>query len=60
MARRRQRIVEMMGHLMRTNTRAMDVLSQLGDGRFAILLSGVGLATGHARMGDRAGPAPPR
>lgn len=25
-----QRIVEMMGHLMRTNTRAMDVLSQLG------------------------------
>ena len=45
-----QRIVEMMGHLMRTNTRAMDVLSQLGDGRFAILLSGVGLATAHSRM----------
>ncbi|MGR6807235.1 GGDEF domain-containing protein [Sphaerotilus natans] len=45
-----QRIVEMMGHLMRTNTRAMDVLSQLGEGRFAILLSGVGLATAHARM----------
>lgn len=45
-----QRVVEVMGHLMRTNTRAMDVLSQLGDGRFAILLSGVGLATAHARM----------
>jgi diguanylate cyclase (GGDEF)-like protein len=45
-----QQVVETMGHLMRTNTRAMDVLSQLGDGRFAILLSGVGLATAHARM----------
>lgn len=45
-----QAVTQSMGHLMRTNTRAMDVLSQLGDGRFAILLSGVGLATGHARM----------
>jgi diguanylate cyclase (GGDEF)-like protein len=43
-------VTQSMGRLMRTNTRAMDVLSQLGDGRFAILLSGVGLATGHARM----------
>jgi diguanylate cyclase (GGDEF)-like protein len=45
-----QAVTRSMGHLMRTNTRAMDVLSQLGDGRFAILLSGVGLATAHARM----------
>ena len=45
-----QAVTQSMGHLMRTNTRAMDVLSQLGDGRFAILLSGVGLATAHARM----------
>jgi len=45
-----QQVTEVMGHLMRTNTRAMDVLAQLGDGRFAILLSGVGLATAHARM----------
>lgn len=45
-----QAVTQCLGHLMRTNTRAMDVLSQLGDGRFAILLSGVGLATAHARM----------
>lgn len=45
-----QLIVDTMGHLMRTNTRAMDVLAQLGDARFAILLSGVGLATAHSRM----------
>lgn len=43
-------VLSTMAHLMRTNTRAMDVLAQLGDGRFAILLSGVGLATAHARM----------
>lgn len=45
-----QAVTQSLGLLMRTNTRAMDVLSQLGDGRFAILLSGVGLATAHARM----------
>jgi diguanylate cyclase (GGDEF)-like protein len=45
-----QAVTQSLGHLMRSNTRAMDVLSQLGDGRFAILLSGVGLATAHARM----------
>lgn len=45
-----QAVAQSMAHLMRSNTRAMDVLSQLGDGRFAILLSGVGLATAHARM----------
>ncbi|MEN9484541.1 GGDEF domain-containing protein [Sphaerotilus montanus] len=45
-----QAVTQSMGLLMRTNTRAMDVLSQLGDGRFAILLSGVGLATAHSRM----------
>lgn len=44
-----QRVVESMGELMRRNTRAMDVLAQLGDDLFAILFSGVGLATAHAR-----------
>jgi diguanylate cyclase (GGDEF)-like protein len=36
--------------LMRANTRAMDALSQLGPERFAILFSGIGLATAHARV----------
>lgn len=45
-----QRVVESIGELMRRNTRAMDVLAQLGDDRFAILFSGVGLATAHARV----------
>lgn len=45
-----QQVMSTMAHLMRTNTRAMDVLSQLGDAKFAILLSGVGLATAHSRM----------
>ncbi|HQY08141.1 MAG TPA: diguanylate cyclase [Burkholderiaceae bacterium] len=45
-----KRVAETVGQLMRSNTRAMDVLAQLGDDRFAILLSGVGLATAHNRM----------
>lgn len=45
-----KRVAETMGQLMRSNTRAMDVLAQLGEDRFAILLSGVGLATAHNRM----------
>jgi diguanylate cyclase (GGDEF)-like protein len=44
------RVAETVGQLMRSNTRAMDVLAQLGEDRFAILLSGVGLATAHSRM----------
>jgi diguanylate cyclase (GGDEF)-like protein len=38
------------GQLLRGNTRAMDAACRLDDERFAVLLSGVGLATAHARM----------
>jgi diguanylate cyclase (GGDEF)-like protein len=38
------------GRLLRGNTRAMDASCHLEDGRFAVLLSGVGLATAHSRM----------
>jgi diguanylate cyclase (GGDEF)-like protein len=44
------RILEALGRLLRSNTRAMDASCRLGDNRFAILLSGVGLATAHSRM----------
>lgn len=44
------RVAETVTRLMRGNTRAMDVLSQLGPDRFAILFSGIGLATAHARV----------
>ena len=40
-----QQVVETMGHLMRTNTRAMDVLSQLGDDTSAILIYALALPT---------------
>ena len=39
-----------MGRLLRGNTRAMDASCRLDDDRFAVLLSGVGLATAHSRM----------
>ena len=39
-----------LGRLLRGNTRAMDAACQLDDTHFALLLSGVGLATAHARM----------
>jgi diguanylate cyclase (GGDEF)-like protein len=45
-----QRLGETLQGLMRANTRAMDALSQLGPERFAILFSGIGLATAHARV----------
>ncbi len=45
-----QRIAQTLQGLMRSNTRAMDALSQLGPDRFAILFSGIGLATSHARV----------
>jgi diguanylate cyclase (GGDEF)-like protein len=45
-----KRILEAMGRLLRGNTRAMDASCRLEDSRFAVLLSGVGLATAHARM----------
>lgn len=44
------RIHEAMGRLLRGNTRAMDASCRFDDRRFAVLLSGVGLATAHARM----------
>jgi diguanylate cyclase (GGDEF)-like protein len=46
----RGRIVEVFDGMLRSNTRAMDVPSRQSGERFALLLSGVGLATAHARM----------
>ncbi|MFM2120579.1 MAG: hypothetical protein RL722_2047 [Pseudomonadota bacterium] len=45
-----KRVMESIGQILRTNTRAMDVISHAGEGRYAILLSGVGLATAYTRM----------
>lgn len=44
------RVLETVGQLLRSGTRAMDASCRLQEGRFAVLLSGVGLATAHARM----------
>jgi diguanylate cyclase (GGDEF)-like protein len=44
------RVLEALGRLLRSNTRAMDASCRLDQNRFAVLLSGVGLATAHARM----------
>lgn len=44
------RIFEAMGRLLRGNTRAMDASCRYDERRFAVLLSGVGLATAHSRM----------
>lgn len=46
----RTRVLEALGRLLRGNTRAMDASCRLDEDRFAILLSGVGLATAHSRM----------
>jgi diguanylate cyclase (GGDEF)-like protein len=46
----RTRVHEALGQLLRSNTRAMDASCRLDDTRFAVLLSGVGLATAHSRM----------
>ncbi len=46
----RTRVLEALGRLLRGNTRAMDASCRLGEDHFAILLSGVGLATAHSRM----------
>ena len=46
----RDRILEALGRLLRSNTRAMDASCRVDEDRFAVLLSGVGLATAHARM----------
>ena len=49
-ARAHDRICEAMGRLLRGNTRAMDASCRLDENHFAVLLSGVGLATAHSRM----------
>ncbi len=46
----RVRVLEELGRLLRSNTRAMDASCRLDEERFALLLSGVGLATAHSRM----------
>ncbi|MDE2566650.1 MAG: diguanylate cyclase [Burkholderiales bacterium] len=46
----RQRVLEALGRLLRGGTRAMDASCRYDEQRFAVLLSGVGLATAHARM----------
>jgi diguanylate cyclase (GGDEF)-like protein len=46
----RLRVLEALGRLLRGNTRAMDASCRLDEDHFAILLSGVGLATAHSRM----------
>jgi diguanylate cyclase (GGDEF)-like protein len=43
-------ILAAMGRLLRGGTRAMDASCRLDERRFAVLLSGVGLATAHSRM----------
>ena len=49
-AEARMRVLEALGRLLRGNTRAMDASCRLDEHRFAVLLSGVGLATAHSRM----------
>ncbi len=46
----RRRVQEAIGRLLRGNTRAMDASCRYSEERFAVLLSGVGLATAHSRM----------
>lgn len=43
-------VLEALGRLLRSSTRAMDASCRHGERRFAVLLSGVGLATAHSRM----------
>ncbi len=45
-----QRVLQAMGQLLRGGTRVMDASCRYSDHRFAVLLSGVGLATAHSRM----------
>lgn len=45
-----RRLFEALGRLLRGGTRAMDASCRFAERRFAVLLSGVGLATAHARM----------
>lgn len=43
-------VLESVGRVLRGGTRAMDASCRFDDQRFAVLLSGVGLATAHSRM----------
>ena len=45
-----ERVLEALGRLLRGNTRAMDASCRVDSRHFAVLLSGVGLATAHSRM----------
>jgi diguanylate cyclase (GGDEF)-like protein len=45
-----ERVHETLGRLLRGNTRAMDASCRYAETQFAVLLSGVGLATAHARV----------
>lgn len=45
-----RRVLEALGRLLRSGTRAMDASCRYDERRFAVLLSGVGLATAHSRM----------
>ena len=45
-----QRVLEGVGRMLRANIRAMDSACRIDQDRFAVLLSGVGLATAHSRM----------
>lgn len=45
-----ERVLDAIGRLLRGGTRAMDATARLDGRRFLVLLSGVGLATAHARM----------
>ena len=44
-----EHILEAVGRVLKGGTRAMDACCRLEGGRFAVLLSGVGLATAHSR-----------
>lgn len=46
----KSRILDALERQLRDNTRAMDALCRFDGERFAVLLSGVGLATAHSRM----------
>ena len=48
--RARAHVLEALGRLLRSGTRAMDASCRYDENRFAVLLSGVGLATAHSRM----------
>ncbi len=50
LAEARRRMVESLAFLLKTNIRSMDFTCRIADGGFAVLLSGVGLATATARM----------